>query len=189
MPQPNPKPDPNAPARLTPQDGPPRDPQSSFEPRTGAGVGQQFMKKMVGNFEVTKTISPPGKDPVVTKGRCKQHMIHKGLFLQSDFTFFEKDGSKTSGIGTLGFDAKTGVFTSSWTDSRSTRISLRQSQGQFDGESIVLHGKSRESGTDARHSRTVAKLEDGGRKLVHRQYNIAPNGDEHLIMELSMVRR
>ena len=187
---PAPKLDPQAPARLLPQDGKKSDPQSSFEPRNAAGVGQKFLKTLVGNFEVTKTISPPGKDPVVTKGRCKQHMIHGGLFLQSDFTFFEKDGSKTSGIGTLGFDAKSGIFTSTWTDSRSTRISLRQSQGAFDNESIVLYGKSLESGgTDARHSRTVAKLEDGGRKLVHRQYIPGPTGEEHVIMELSMVRR
>lgn len=187
---PAPKRDPNAPARLIPeQDGKKPDPQS-FEPRSGPGAGQKLMKRMVGNFEVTKTISPPGKDPVVTKGRCKQHMIHGGLFLQSDFVFFEKDGSKTSGIGTLGFDAKAGVFTSTWTDSRSTRISLRQSQGAFDGETIALYGKSLENGgTDARHSHTLATLEDGGRKVVHRQYNQGPDGKEYVIMELSMVRR
>jgi hypothetical protein len=167
-----------------------KDPQSSFEPRNGPGAGQKLMEKMVGDWDVVKSIFPRDKEPVRTKGTCHQTMMHDGRFLKSEFTFEEKDGTKTSGLGILGYDPKTDTFTSVWTDSRSTRMSLRQSEGKFNGEEVVLYGKSLDNGgTDARHSRTVAHLEDGGRKLIHRQYIPSPDGNEFIIMELMMTRK
>ena len=41
---------------------------------------------------------------------------------------------------------------------------------------------------DARRSRTVSKIEPGDAKIVHRQYAIAPDGTERLMMELVMTR-
>ena len=41
---------------------------------------------------------------------------------------------------------------------------------------------------ESRTSRTVTRLEDEGRKLVHRQYALGPNGEERLMMELVMTR-
>jgi hypothetical protein len=32
------------------------------------------------------------------------------------------------------------------------------------------------------------RLEDGGRKLVHRQYALGPGGEERLVMELIMIK-
>jgi len=172
------------------QPQPPKDPQSSFEPRNGPGAGQKLMEKMVGDWDVVKSIFPRGKEPVRTKGTCRQTMMHDGRFLKSEFTFEEKDGTKTSGLGILGFDPKTDTFTSVWTDSRSTRMSLRQSEGKFNGEEVVLYGKSLENGgTDARHSRTVSRLEEDGHKLIHRQYIPSPDGKEFVIMELMMTRK
>ena len=68
-------------------------------------------------------------------------MIHDGRFLQSEFVF-EQDGKKSTGLGLVGFDATTGQFTTVWTDSRSTRMSLRQSQQPFSGKEIVLQSRS-----------------------------------------------
>lgn len=171
-----------------PPNNKPKDPQS-FEPRTGPGAGQKLMERYAGDWDVVKTISPPGKDPVRTTGTCKQRMIHNGRFLRSEFVFNEKDGTQTTGEGILGFDAAKGVFSSVWTDSRSTRISLRQSEGQFDGETIALFGRVLEGGPDTRHSRTVAHLEDSDRKLIHRQFNPGPDGKEYQIMELALTRK
>src|SRR5262249_21186003 len=99
-------------------------------------------------------------------------------------------GDKTSGLGIIGFDGDSGKFTSVWTDARSTRMSFRQSQDKFDGEQIVLYGQS--LGNDARggfRTRTLTRLEDNGRKIVHRQYAIPADGPERLMMELIMTRK
>jgi hypothetical protein len=69
-------------------------------------------------------------------------------------------------------------------------MSLRQSQDRFNGEEIVLFSKSvTAGGKEGRTSRTVTRLEDNGRKIVHRQYTAGPDGKERLIMELVLTRK
>ena len=116
-------------------------------------------------------------------------MIHDGRFLQSEFVF-EQDGKKTSGLGIIGFEPETETFTSFWTDSRRTQMSVRRSKDHFDGMQIILYSRSLDEGAiEARRSRTVSRLEEGGRKLIHRQYALGPAGEERLMMELEMTRR
>jgi hypothetical protein len=116
-------------------------------------------------------------------------MIHEGRFLQSDFTF-EQGGTRTTGLGLIGYDTSTGRFTSVWTDSRSTRMSLRASREPFDGTEIVLYGALLgDNGPALPRSRTVSRLEDGDRRLVHRQYATGADGKDRLVMELVMTRR
>jgi len=93
-------------------------------------------------------------------------------------------------MGIIGFEPETGRFTSFWTDSRQTRMSVRQSRDRFDGTQIVLYSRSLDADeAQARRSKTVSRLEDGGRKLIHRQYALGPGGEERLVMELVMTRR
>jgi len=168
---------------------PKKDAQSSFEPRSRPGAGQKLLAKFVGDWDVAKTFHPRTGEPVRSEGRCRQTMIHDGRFLQSDFVFGPDDRQST-GLGIIGFEPESGTFTSFWTDSRQTRMSVRQSRDPFDGERIVLYSRSLEGeGKDARRSKTVSRLEDGGRKLVHRQYTLGPDGDDRLIMELVLTRR
>ena len=166
---------------------PPRDPQSSFEPRSGPGEGQKIMEKMVGEWTVVKSIFPVGKPPVRTSGTCRQMMVEEGRFLHSQFVFDSPTG-KTTGVGILGFDPKTGLFTSVWIDSRSTAFSMRQSEGTFNGETVELYGKSLDEKAPARRSRTIAKLEENGRLLIHQQFVPTPDGKERVVMELRMTR-
>jgi hypothetical protein len=177
---------------LTGADTPPRapkDPQSSYEPRSGPGAGQKFLAKFVGDWDVVKTFYPRSGAPARVTGECRQTMIHDGRFLQSDFVF-GPPGAQTTGRGVIGFEAETGRFTSVWTDSRSTRMSLRQSQDPFNGQQIVLYGRSLgNEGQGPPRSRTVSRLEENGRKLVHRQFAIGPEGKERLVMELTMTRK
>jgi hypothetical protein len=167
-----------------------QDPQSSFEPRSNPGAGQKFLQQFVGDWAVVKTLHlRPGAEPIRMTGDCRQTMIHNGRFLQSDFVF-QRDGTKATGLGLIGFEAETGKFTSVWTDSRSTRMSLRQSEEPFKGDEIVLHGRSLAAdGKEARASRTVTRLEDNGKKIIHRQYVPGPDGKERLLMELVMTRK
>ena len=167
---------------------PAKDPQSSFEPRSGPGAGQKYLEKFVGDWDVEKTFYPRTGEPSRQKGECRQSMMHEGRFLKSEFTF-EQGDRKTTGTGIVGFEPASGKFTSVWTDSRSTRMSLRQSQEKFNGEEIVLHSRSLAEGKETRRSRTVTRLEENGRKIVHRQYNLSPDGKERLIMELVLVRK
>jgi hypothetical protein len=171
------------------QDRSPRsDPQSTIEPRSGPGVGQAFLAKFVGDWDVAKTFHSRSGEAARSTGECKQSMIHDGRFLRSEFTF-GRGKEATTGTGVIGFDPSTGKFTSVWTDSRSTRMSMRQSRDKFDGEQIVLFGVSPD-GSATRPSRTVTKLEDDGRRIVHRQYSPAADGGaERLVMELVMTRK
>jgi hypothetical protein len=165
------------------------DPQSKFEPRSGPGIGQQFLQKLVGDWDVVKLLHPRSGDPVRMTGECRQSMIQEGRFLKSEFVFQTGD-SKTTGLGIIGFEAESGRFTSVWTDSRSTRMSLRQSKDPFDGKEIVLYSRSlNDDGKSPRRSRTVTRLEEEGHKIDHRAYVTAADGKEHLFMELLMTRK
>jgi hypothetical protein len=116
-------------------------------------------------------------------------MINWGRFLRSEFVF-HGGGADTTGLGLIGFEAESGKFTSVWTDSRQTRMSIRESEDRFNGDEIVLYSRSLGGDVkDARRSRTVTRLEDGGRKIAHRQYVPGPDGKERLIMELLMTRK
>jgi hypothetical protein len=166
-----------------------KDAQSSFEPRSDAGTGQKFLEAFVGNWDVVKTFYPRSGDPVKQTGECHQTMMHEGRFLRSEFVF-QEDKSKTTGLGIIGFEADNGRFTSVWTDSRSTRISLRQSRDKFDGNEIVLFSQTLgEAGKEARVSRTLTRLEDKGNTILHRQFVPGPEGKERVMMELKMTRK
>src|SRR5262249_14385602 len=83
---------------------------------------------------------------------------------------------------------KTGKFTSIWFNSRSTNMSMRQSRDKFNGEEIMLYSAGLgEEGMGPPRSRTVTRLEDGGRKIVHRHYAKLPDGGERLMMELVLT--
>ena len=93
-----------------------------------------------------------------------------------------------SGLGLIGFEPEGGKFTSVWTDSRQTRMSLRQSEDAFDGEQIVLYGKELSS-KEGRRSKTVTRLEADGKRIVHRQYAMEAGTADRLVMELTMTRK
>jgi hypothetical protein len=166
-----------------------KDPQSTFEPRSSPGAGQKFLEKFVGQWDVVKTFYPRSGTPFRVAGECRQTMIHGGRFLQSDFVFGQA-GNKTTGLGLIGFETETGKFTSVWTDSRATRMSLRQSEEAFNGREIVLYGKSLSGPAKGpTRSRTVTRLEDNGRRIVHRQFAVDAQGNERPVMELAMTRK
>jgi hypothetical protein len=166
-----------------------KDPQSTVEPRSAPGAGQKFLAQFVGIWDVTKIFYPRSGDPATVQGECVQTMVHDGRFLKSEFAFGQ-GAAKTTGTGTIGFEADSGLFTSTWTDSRSTRMSLRRSKDRFNGEEIVLFSKSlAEGGGETRQSRTVTRLEDNGRKIVHRQFSVGGDGPERLVMQIEMTRK
>jgi len=163
-----------------------KDPLQSFEPRSKPGEGQAYLAKFVGEWDVEKSFHPRKGEPVRVTGKCKQTMIHGGRFLQSEFAFTTQTG-KTTGLGLIGFEPESGKFTSVWTDSRQTRMSMRQSEDKFNGEEIVLYGKDL-GGKDGRRSKTVTRLESEGGKIVHRQYAVEADVPDRLVMELIMSR-
>jgi hypothetical protein len=65
----------------------PKDPQSSYEPRSGPGAGQKYLTRFVGEWDVAKAFYPRTGEPARSKGECRQTMINGGRFLQSEFTF------------------------------------------------------------------------------------------------------
>jgi hypothetical protein len=175
--------------RVHSQPPPKTDAQSAYEPRSGPGAGQKFLARLAGEWDVVKTFYPRSGAPARATGTCSQKMIHDGRFLQSDF-IFEQGSSRTTGLGLIGYDSSTGRFTSVWTDSRSTRMSLRASREPFSGAEIVLYSAVLgENAPALPRSRTISKLEDGDRRLVHRQYTTTPEGKGRLVMELIMTRR
>src|SRR5581483_6050896 len=78
--------------------------QKQYEPPNAPGAGQRLLSQFTGDWDVVKTFFPRNGQPIVTKGTCKQYMVQDGKFLQSDFTFFNADGTKSTGTGISGFD-------------------------------------------------------------------------------------
>jgi len=169
--------------------GPRPDAQHQYEPRSAPGAGQELLARFAGDWDVVKTFYPMSGEPVRTAGECQQKMIHGGHFLESSFTFSEKDGGKTTGTGISGFDPVSGKFTTVWFDSRQTTMSMRQSDGKFDGNEIILYGASLGAEKPSRRSITRTHLEDEGRVLVHRHYLVQDDGRERLMMELRLTRK
>jgi len=68
-------------------------------------------------------------------------------------------------------------------------MSIRQSDGTFDGKNIVLW----DTPLDTEHpgGRTVARthLEEDGRVLIHRHFLINNKGEERMIIELRLTRK
>jgi len=141
------------------------------------------------DWEVVKTFFPMNGKPIVTNGTCKQYMIQDGKFLQSDFTFFNADGKKTIGTGISGFDSKTTRFTTVWYDSQQTTMSIRQSDGTFDGKNIVLWTTPLDTEHPGRKTVARAHLEEDGRVLLHRHFLINDQGEERLMIEFRMTRK
>jgi hypothetical protein len=164
-----------------------KDPQAAFEPLSKPGEGQKFLEHFVGVWDVEKAFFPRSGPATRQKGTVRQTMIHGGRFLQCEFTF-QRGDEKTTGTGLIGFDAATGLFTSVWVDSRSTRLSLRHSKEKFDGKQIVLFSRSLAEDNNGKASRTVTRLEDNGRRIVHRQYTAGDDGKERLVMELLLTK-
>jgi len=166
-----------------------RDPQSAYEPRSAPGDGQKYLARMVGDWEVAKTFHRRGGgEPAVTRGTCHQTMVQDGRFLQSGFVF-EGEAGRSTGTGVIGFDPDTGRFTSFWIDSRSTRVSIRQSEAGFDGREIVLWSRTLGDENSARRSRTVSTVDADGQHMLHRQFSVSPDGSEWLVMELALTRK
>ena len=171
---------------------PRKDPQSSFEPRSQPGAGQKYLESFIGDWDVVKVFHPRSGEPVRTPGTCRQTMIHDGRFLQSEFVF-DQGGRKSTGLGLIGFEAPTGQFTSVWTDSRQTRMSLRRSREPFDGKQIVLFSRSldEEEGPGTRAAAVADRQPDRERWPKDRPSPVqrGADGKERLIMELIMTRK
>src|SRR6476646_3716123 len=88
-----------------------KDPQAAVEPRSGPGSGQKLLERFAGDWDVAKAFYPRGGgEPSRATGRCRQTMIHDGRFLQSEFVF-EQAGRKTTGLGLIGFEPESSLFT------------------------------------------------------------------------------
>ena len=116
-------------------------------------------------------------------------MIQDGKFLQSDFTFFNSDGTKSTGTGISGFDSKTNRFTTVWYDSHQTTMSIRQSDGTFDGKNIILWTTPLDPDRPGRKTVARARLEEDGHVLLHRHFLIDDKGNERMMIELRMTRK
>ncbi|MGC2581980.1 MAG: DUF1579 family protein [Acidobacteriaceae bacterium] len=162
---------------------------NQYEPPNAPGAGQKLLAQFVGNWDVVKTFYPKSGAPRVSKGECHQYMVQDGKFLESDFTFFNPDGTKGTGTGISGFDSKTNRFTTVWFDSRQTTMSIRQSDGTFDGKNIVLWATALDPDDPGRKTVARAHLEDNGRVLLHRHYLIDDKGNERLMIELRLTRK
>jgi len=167
----------------------PQQTQNQYEPARAAGAGQKLLARFTGDWDVVKTFFPTNRKPIVTKGTCRQYMIQDGKFLQSDFTFFNPDETKSTGTGISGFDPKTNRFTTVWYDSRQTTMSIRQSDGTFDGQNIILWATPLDTENPGRKTVARAHLEEDGRVLLHRHFATDDQGQERVVIELRMTRK
>jgi hypothetical protein len=162
---------------------------NQYEPANAAGTGQKLLAQFAGDWDMVKTFYGRNGTPTVTKGTVKQYMVQDGKFLESDFTFINADGTKSTGVGISGFDSKTNRFTTVWYDSRQTTMSIRQSDGTFDGKNIVLWSTALDPEGTGRKTVARAHLEENGRVLLHQHFLIDEKGQERLMIEFRMTRK
>ena len=162
---------------------------NQYEPPNAAGAGQKLLAQFAGEWDVVKTFFPMTGEPIVTKAMCKQYMIQDGKFLESDFTFFNSDRTKSTGTGISSFDSKTNRFTTVWYDSRQTTMSIRQSDGTFDGKNIVRWATALDPDRPGRKTVARAHLEQNGRLLLHRHFVIDDKGNERMMIQLRITRK
>lgn len=163
--------------------------QNQYEPPNMPGAGQKLLAQFAGDWDVVKTFFPREGKPIVTRGTCRQQMVHDGKFLESQFAFFNPDGTRSTGTGISGFDSRTDRFTTVWYDSRQTTMSIRQSDGTFDGKNIVLWATPLDPDNPGRKTVARAHLEEGGRVLVYRHFLIDGKGNERMMFEMRMTRK
>ncbi len=162
---------------------------NQYEPPSAPGAGQKLLAQFAGDWNVVKTFFPRDGKPIVTNGTCRQQMVQDGKFLESEFTFVESDGTRSTGTGISGFDPKSNRFTTVWYDSRQTTMSIRQSDGTFDGKNIVLWATALDPDHPGRKTVARAHLEEDGRVLVYRHFLIDDKGNERMIFEMRMTRK
>lgn len=162
---------------------------NQYEPPNAVGAGQKLLAQFTGDWDVVKTFFATSGKQIVTKGTCKQYMIQDGKFLQSDFTFVNPDGTRSTGVGTSGFDSKNHRFTTVWFDSRQTTMSIRQSDGTFDGQNIVLWSTPLDPDRPGRKTVVRAHLEEGDHLLLYRHFLIDDKAGERMIFEMRMTRK
>jgi hypothetical protein len=162
---------------------------NQYEPKSGPGAGQKLLAQFSGDWDVVNTFYPAQGQPRVTKGTCKQFMVKDGKFLESDFTFFNADGSTASGTGISGFDSQSNRFTTVWYDSRRTVMSIRQSDGTFDGKNIVLWSTALDNDMPGRKTVARAHLEKDGHVLMYTHYLVGADGKERRMFEMVMTRK
>ncbi|MCU1246237.1 MAG: hypothetical protein JWN02_2147 [Acidobacteria bacterium] len=167
----------------------PAETHATYEPRGLPGAGQALLTQFAGDWDVVKTFHPATGDAVSTKGTCVQRMIQGGRFLQSDFTFVDPKKGTSTGTGISGFDPKTNKFTTVWYDSNQTTMSIRQSNGTFDGKEVVLYATNLDPDRPGRKTVTRAHLEKDGQVLVHRHFLIQDDGTERLMIEFYFTRK
>lgn len=162
--------------------------QNQYEPPNAPGTGQKLLAQFVGEWTVEKRFFPMHGEPNASKGTCKQTMVEDGKFLESDFTFVNHDGTQSTGRGISGFDSKSNRFTTVWFDSRQTTMSIRQSDGSFDGKNIVLWATALDPDHPGRKTVARAHLEEDGRVLLHSHFLVESDGTERLMLELRLTR-
>jgi len=163
---------------------------NQYEPANAPGAGQKLLAKFVGDWSVVDTFYPSKGTPKISKATCKQYMVMDGKFLESDFTFVDANGAKVAtGTGISGFDPRTNRFTTVWFDSRRTEMSIRQSDGTFDGENIVLYATPIDVEVPGRKTVARGHLEDNGRVLVYDHYLIDAAGKERIMFHMVLTRQ
>jgi hypothetical protein len=68
-------------------------------------------------------------------------------------------------------------------------MSIRQSDGTFDGLNIVLWATALDPDRPGRKTVARAHLEQADRVLLHRHFIVDPDGKERLMIELRMTRK
>jgi hypothetical protein len=68
-------------------------------------------------------------------------------------------------------------------------MSIRQSDGTFDGKNIILWATPLEPDRPGRKAVARAHLEEDGRVLLHRHFLIDDKGNERMMIELRLTRK
>lgn len=150
--------------------------------------GLDFLIKLAGKWQgINKLWLPPAETPYESASTATLTPVVKGKFVRLDYTWvFESEPQE--GCLLCGYEAEAAAVSTVWVDSWHMGDKLMLCRGQLTAE----------GGLDVRGSYTVPGYPDWGWRIVIEpgegetwgivMYNVSPEGEEFLAVEVSYTR-
>ena len=156
------------------------------------GKGHEFLKRLVGVWDVEITATPPmpGAPPQKSKGTMKSQLVFDGRYLRSDFEGM-MGASPSKGLQINGFNMFTNLYETFWIDSWGTSFLVMTGKLDPTGNVLTSIGESPDPMTEGK---TMEKLKTevsflSGGKYRFELYMTGPGGDYARTLEMVFTRK
>ncbi len=101
----------------------------------------EFLKGMVGTWDVTTSFNMGGPEPMVSSGTSTNTLILGGRYVTQQFVIPDFMGAGYEGLGTFGYDKVKGKYVSTWLDTMSTSMVFMEGTWDEDTSTLTWYGE------------------------------------------------